>query len=370
VWDESSASNADVTVIPSQLRVTQQILSHWQPFQDLKLMFAVSRRAEQSSLYSQQHIVATVEDSVLRTEMAGLESQEEDDPIRILFFKPMSWLGQIRSHRRDETWSAGLWQTFFSASMGAQIPVIEEKPLATCGCWKFQLDPLGDHLNTCTVHSGAKKAHDWMVDQVADLFRTTHKVKTQQVVKIRGQNCGDIELAGYLANESGPVQLVLDLRIAHDRVGSSTDPSLNGHLLYPINLDQSLNYAYRLIGKLTAFFVASGVQLAQLTSGQFHFRRAAFSQQFKSKVGLVLAKAGALRINLNLDGAPITSKSHTHPSHSQTSRLSTSSLSLGAPVPRPTQCQYERRVNLLVCSLPSHRHSYIGFIFSFRFIDS
>jgi hypothetical protein len=29
VRDESSDSNADVTVIPSQLRVTQQILSHW-----------------------------------------------------------------------------------------------------------------------------------------------------------------------------------------------------------------------------------------------------------------------------------------------------------------------------------------------------
>ncbi len=70
--------------------------------------------------------------------------------------------------------------------MGAQIPVIEEKPLATCGCRKFQLDPLGDHLNTCTDHSGAKKAHDWMVDQVADLFRTTHKVKTQHVVKTEG----------------------------------------------------------------------------------------------------------------------------------------------------------------------------------------
>jgi hypothetical protein len=31
--------------------------------------------------------------------MAGLESQEEDSPKRILFFKPMSWLGQIRSQR-------------------------------------------------------------------------------------------------------------------------------------------------------------------------------------------------------------------------------------------------------------------------------
>jgi hypothetical protein len=35
----------------------------------------------------------------------------------------------------------------------------------------------------------------------------------------------------------------MDLRIAHDRVGSSTDPNLNGRLKYPNNLDQSLNDA-------------------------------------------------------------------------------------------------------------------------------
>ena len=106
--DESSASNADVPVIPSQLKVTHQILRHWEPFRDLKLRFAGSRRAEQLSLRSQQRIVATIEDSVLRTEMADLESLEEDEPKRILFYNPMGWLGQIRSHRRDEAWSASL----------------------------------------------------------------------------------------------------------------------------------------------------------------------------------------------------------------------------------------------------------------------
>jgi hypothetical protein len=55
-------------------------------------------------------------------------------------------------------------------------------------------------------------------------------VKTQEVVKNRGQDGGDIKLPGYLTNESGPVPLVVDLRIAHDRVGSSDDPTLNGHI--------------------------------------------------------------------------------------------------------------------------------------------
>jgi hypothetical protein len=107
--------------------------------------------------------------------------------------------------------------------------VIAEKPLAVCGCRMFQVDELGDHLCTCPAHSGVKKAHNWVVDQLTDLFRTTHKVKTQQVVKSRGRHCDDIELAGYLANEAGPVPLVLNLRVAHDRVGSSADPALNGH---------------------------------------------------------------------------------------------------------------------------------------------
>jgi len=175
------------------------------------------------------------------------------------------------------------------------------------------------------------------------------------------------------------VPLVLDLRIAHDRVGSSADPSLNGHLKYPNNLDQLLNDAandkirkYRAdyndrppsavsfmpaiastSGRLHSefvrllflqahretdrFFAASGVQLAQTHRGMFHFRRAAFSSSLKAKVGSTLAKAATLRVNLNIDGSPITSRTHTHPSHSQTSRLLTSSLSLGVPVPRATQ---------------------------------
>jgi hypothetical protein len=99
------ASNVAVTAVPAQNRVTLQILSMWQPVKDLKLTFAVSRRVEQLRLRAQQRGVATVEDSVLRTEMENLESEEEDAPRRVLWYKPMSWLGQIRPHRRDEAWS-------------------------------------------------------------------------------------------------------------------------------------------------------------------------------------------------------------------------------------------------------------------------
>ena len=68
-------------------------------------------------------------------------------------------------------------------------------------------------------------------------------MKTQQLARSWGQHCGDIELAGYLANVAGPVPLVLDLRIAHERFGSSSDPNLIGHLHYPNDVDRSLNEA-------------------------------------------------------------------------------------------------------------------------------
>jgi hypothetical protein len=54
----------------------------------------------------------------------------------------------------------------------------------SCGWMKFQIEPLGDHLCTCTTYSSVKKTHDWVVDQLPDRFHTTHNIKTQQVVTL------------------------------------------------------------------------------------------------------------------------------------------------------------------------------------------
>ena len=43
---------------------------------------------------------------------------------------------------------------------------------------------------------------------------------------------GEKKLGVYLANAAGPVPLVLDLRIAHQRWGRSSDPSINGQSQY------------------------------------------------------------------------------------------------------------------------------------------
>ena len=57
----------------------------------------------------------------------------------------------------------------------------------------------------------------------------------------------------------------------------------------------------------TNLFTTSGVQVAQSTSGQFHFKCVVFSSQLKSKVGNILTNAAALRITLNIDGEPVVS---------------------------------------------------------------
>ena len=116
------------------------------------------------------------------------------------------------------------------------------------------------------------------------------------------------------------------LRIPHDRFGSSTDPTLNGHLRHPNNLDQSLNdtapdkirkyradynnrtpnnvsfmsaigsTSGRLHGEFVRllflqahretdlFFAASGVQLVQTQRGMFHYHRSASLPNSKAKL--------------------------------------------------------------------------------------
>ncbi len=165
------------------------------------------------------------------------------------------------------------------------------------------------------------------------------------MVKIRGHHCGDIELAGYPVNLDQSLNDTAADKIRKYRADynnrtpktvsfmpdiASTSGRLHSEFVRLLFLQ-----AHR---ETDRFFAASGVHLAQTDRGMFHYHRATFSAQFKSKVGLALTKAATLRITLNLNRATIISKSHTHPSHSQTSRLLTSSLSLGIPVPRATQC--------------------------------
>jgi hypothetical protein len=72
-------------------------------------------------------------------------------------------------------------------------------------------------------------------------FSSYKKMSFKEVKKRRGDHCEDIDLTVYLVNEEGPVPLVLDLHISHDRFGRNSDPNLNGHLHFPNDIDRSLS---------------------------------------------------------------------------------------------------------------------------------
>jgi hypothetical protein len=54
-----------------------------------------------------------------------------------------------------------------------------------------------------------------------------------------------------------------------------------------------------------AHFTAAGMPSQRNQSDSFRFKRAAFYQSLKSKVGLAAVKATALRINLNIEGCGV-----------------------------------------------------------------
>ena len=99
-----------------------------------------SRTVLSSSVFVRNNVSSPLLRTLLRTELGELESQEEDAPNRVVCHKPIPWVGVIRPHHRDATWSD---------------------------------NDLGDHVSTCTVHSGDKKAYDRVVEQITDLFHTT-----------------------------------------------------------------------------------------------------------------------------------------------------------------------------------------------------
>jgi len=101
--------------------------------------------------------------------MSALEDQADDGKARALHWKPMSWLGTLRPTSVDDAWAPAIWQTFLLSSLPRH-----HLPAAKCGCKKVLAHlsscSMFDHISTCTAHSGATKAHDWMVGRLGPLL--------------------------------------------------------------------------------------------------------------------------------------------------------------------------------------------------------
>jgi hypothetical protein len=107
-----------------------------------------------------------------------------------------------------------LWQTYFALAVSAQTRQLQRCLLLAVGA-----------RNSSWTHSEVTSARARLTAALrrrmgghpADLFRTTTKVTPTHVSRSRGQRCGDIELADFLADAAGPINLVMDLRITHER---------------------------------------------------------------------------------------------------------------------------------------------------------
>ena len=273
--------------------------------------------------------------------MNGLEEQADNAKARELFWKPLSWLGTIRPTSANDAFDPALWETFVSTTLGLGVPILAALP----------------HLG--------KRAR--AVVTAGHLVRTQHDVTASA-----GQRRGDVEVRSYLRDQAGSRSLVFDLSIAHDRFGSSSHVQQNGSLSHPQDLDGPMRVAVqrktnaykqtyadnqnisflpavvstsnRMHGEFLrllflqahreteAHFTAAGMPSQRNQSESFRFKRAAFYQGLKSKVGLAAAKAAALRINLNVQGCSIVAAPMHAPS--RTSLLLPLLLSHNLPLPR------------------------------------
>jgi hypothetical protein len=146
--------------IPSHRRLTQQLTQHWPQFKALRQHYARPWRNKQTTQRPATFIGST-----------------------------LSWLGTIRPSSANDAFDPNLWATFVSTTLGLVVPSLSSlprhhnNPLAKCGCKKHCIDFYGDHTATCTAHSGATKAHDWLVGVLGPMFRTAgHTVRTQHGV--------------------------------------------------------------------------------------------------------------------------------------------------------------------------------------------
>ena len=124
----ASAPSADktVTTVPTQRRLTRQIVQNHAPFVALRQANQQTRFGEQRLLQSSQKYPAVADTSVLRGEMQLLEPEGEDAEPRKLYYAPLTFLSHVGSHSIE--WPLDLWQTFVSSSLGASIPILVHHP--------------------------------------------------------------------------------------------------------------------------------------------------------------------------------------------------------------------------------------------------
>jgi hypothetical protein len=244
--------------------------------------------------------------------------------------RPQHSLGRVRLGV-DEL---ALWEVWICSQIGMPIPELIG-PLRQCPCTAFQIVYFGDHLQTCQAKSATTHVHDWV----------------DHITPATGKERGDEEIRDYVVLQKPrdltdclppPRTLILDFTLTHTRFGKSQLSSL-GQLTHTRRTDGSpepdgalrtvarakirhyrqlyINrpepIAFMPVAVYTAdriyedfsrlLFLHAHREASALAneipeeSEQFRFLRAACFANIKGSVGLILAKASAMRISIPLD---------------------------------------------------------------------
>ena len=287
--------------------------------------------------------------SVLPHELFALEPG--DPPSRTLTWKPLGFLSHVKRRTNDDRFPLALWEVWFCTQLGVPIPDLIG-PLRQCPCNAFQIDFFGDHFQTCQPKSAVTQVHDWVVYRLGGILGSVgHRVKIHKITPVQGKERGDVEIRDYVVLQKPrdgtdclppPRTLILDFTMTHTRYGRSQLSSLgqlthsrrsdgapepDGALreaartkirhyrqLYinrpdpiafmPVAVDTS-GRVYDDFSRL--LFLHAHREASALSneipeeSEQFRFLRAACYANIKGSVGLILAKASAMRISIPLD---------------------------------------------------------------------
>jgi hypothetical protein len=347
---------------PSQRAISKQMMKKWEPWETNTQKSNNPRMLQQLAFHTQQIIKATsTQDldprplanydhpSVLPFEMYAIEPGEP--PSRSLSWKPLGFLSHIMRHTNSDRFPLSLWEVWFCSTIGVPLPVLIG-PSQQCACNNFQHDCFGDHLQTCKVKSAASQVHDWVVYRLGGIFGSVgHRVKIHKITPATGKERGDLEIKDYVVLQKPleqadrlppPRTLILDFTLTHTRFGSShvhttgqltntrrSDgaPELDG-ALREVARKKILHYRQLYLNRPDpiAFLPAAADTTGRVyddfsrllflhahreasalsneipeESDQFRFLRAARYANIKGLVGLILAKASAMRISIPLD---------------------------------------------------------------------
>jgi hypothetical protein len=115
--------------------------------------------------------------------------------------------------------------------LGLPIPHLLEFTHHACTCDRFAIDEYGDHLHSCTQHTGATTgAHEHILTAVQRLFiQAGYTTERKNVPHSRGMRKADLHVKDFRIDG---IWDVTDVTLRGEFHGSCNDPARNGKASY------------------------------------------------------------------------------------------------------------------------------------------